>query len=104
MKVIEKIIKYDDYNYVEGILQFKAYGHKTADYLHAEHFSIDSISSVRLEVEQKYLTPDLPPGINKNKVSTLSFLFGVAVNPNCTAGEKYSRIFLQLPSSLAPPL
>ena len=73
MKVIEKIIKYDDYNYVEGILQFKAYGHKTADYLHAEHFSIDSISSVRLEVEQKYLTPDLPPGINKNKVSTLSF-------------------------------
>tara|TARA_R110002050_G_scaffold204522_4_gene340203 strand:- start:138208 stop:139962 length:1755 start_codon:yes stop_codon:yes gene_type:complete len=72
MKVIEKIIKYDDYNYVEGILQFKAYGRKTKDLLHSEHFSIDNISSVRLEVEQKYISPQLPPGINKNKVSTLA--------------------------------
>jgi|TARA_R110000868_G_scaffold267298_1_gene526575 hypothetical protein len=72
MKVIEKIIKYDDYNYVEGILQFKAYGRKTKDLLHSEYFSIDNISSVRLEIEQKYLSPQLPPGINKNKVSTLA--------------------------------
>ncbi len=73
MKVIEKIITYQDYNYVEGILQFKAYGSKTHDFLNAEYFSIDRISHVRLEVDKKYLPPQLPPGINKNKVSTLSF-------------------------------
>tara|TARA_R110002020_G_scaffold312101_1_gene527572 strand:- start:1839 stop:3590 length:1752 start_codon:yes stop_codon:yes gene_type:complete len=71
MKVIEKIITYDDYNYVEGTLQFKTYGRKTQNFPHAEYFSIDRISHVHFEVEQKYLAPDLPPGINKNKVSTL---------------------------------
>ena len=72
MKVIEKIITYEDYNYVEGTLQFKAYGQKTHDLVHAEYFSIDRISHVHLEVEEKYLPPKLPPGINKNKVSTLT--------------------------------
>ena len=33
----------------------------------------------------------------------LSFRFGVAVSPSCTAGEKYSIIPRQFPSSLAPP-
>tara|TARA_R110002050_G_scaffold300104_1_gene467703 strand:- start:20443 stop:22197 length:1755 start_codon:yes stop_codon:yes gene_type:complete len=89
MKVIEKIIKYDDYNYVEGILQFKAYGKKTQDFTHAEHFSIDSISSVRLEVEQKYLAPEIPPGINKYKVSTLSLPEKI---PTIVNGD-YSRPF-----------
>ena len=32
------------------------------------------------------------------------FLFGVAVNPSCTAGLKYSIIARQLDSSFAPPL
>jgi hypothetical protein len=72
MKVIEKIITYEDYNYVEGKLQFNAYGQKTHDLLHSEYFSIDRISHVCLEVEKKYLPPELPPGINKNKVSTLT--------------------------------
>lgn len=89
MKVIEKIIKYDDYNYVEGVLQFKAYGRKTQDFSHAEYFSIDSISSVRLEVEQKYLAPELPPAINKNKVSTLSLPEKI---PTIVDGD-YSRPF-----------
>ena len=68
MKIIEKVIKYDDYNYVEGTLQFKAYGRTTKRLAHSEFFSIDYISDVRLEVEKKYLTPELPAGINKNKV------------------------------------
>lgn len=72
MKVIEKIIKYDDYNYVEGTLQFKAYGRTTKKLIHSELFSIESISSVQFEIEKKYLAPELPPGINKQKVSTLA--------------------------------
>ena len=72
MKIIEKIIKYDDYNYVEGTLQFKAYGRTTKKLAHSEFFSIDNISSVRLEIDKKYLAPELHPGINKQKVSTLS--------------------------------
>tara|TARA_B110001469_G_scaffold26995_1_gene27744 strand:- start:924 stop:2651 length:1728 start_codon:yes stop_codon:yes gene_type:complete len=74
MKTIEKIIKYEDYNYVEGILQFKAYGKKINETKSGEFFSITSISSTRLEVDKKYLPPDLPKGINLNKVSTLYFL------------------------------
>lgn len=72
MKIIEKVIKYDDYNYVEGTLQFKAYGRTTKRLANSEFFSIDYISDVRLLVEKKYLAPDLPSGINKNKVSALS--------------------------------
>lgn len=72
MKIIEKIIKYDDYNYVEGTLQFKAYGRTTKRLAHSEFFSIESISSVRFEIEKKYLAPELPSGINKNKVSALT--------------------------------
>lgn len=71
MKIIEKIIKYDDYNYVEGTLQFKAYGRTTKKLAHSEFFSIDHISGVRLEIDKKYLAPELPPGINKQKVSSL---------------------------------
>lgn len=71
MKTIEKIIKYEDYNYVEGTLQFKAYGKKVSETKSGEFFSIDSISSARLEVDQKFLPPELPKGINLNKVSTL---------------------------------
>lgn len=73
MKVIEKIIKYDDYNYVEGMLQFKAYGVKIRETRHGEQFSIDSISSVKLDVSKKILAPKVPSGINKNKVSSLYF-------------------------------
>lgn len=72
MKIIEKVIKYDDYNYVEGTLQFKAYGRTTKRLAHSEFFSIEYISSVRFKVEKRYLAPELPPGINKNKVSTLN--------------------------------
>ena len=72
MKVIEKIIPYEDYNYVEGFLQFKAYGRKSAATVHSELFDIKSIAGVELHVTQKYLAPEIPPTINKNKVSTLT--------------------------------
>ena len=72
MKVIEKIIPYEEYNYVEGFLQFKAYGKKSAATIHSEFFDIKSISGVELHVTQKYLAPEIPPTINKNKVSTLT--------------------------------
>ncbi|RXG29873.1 hypothetical protein [Leeuwenhoekiella marinoflava] len=72
MKVIEKIIPYEDYNYVEGFLQFKAYGKKSAATVHSELFDIKSIAGVELQVAHKYLAPEIPPSINKNKVSTLS--------------------------------
>src|SRR5690606_19973812 len=71
MKIIEKVIKYDDYNYVEGTLQFKAYGRTTQRLAHSEFFSIEHMSGVRLEIEKKYLATELPPSINKPKVSTL---------------------------------
>ena len=72
MKVIEKIIPYEDYNYVEGFLQFKAYGKKSAATVHSEYFDIKSIAGVELQVAHKYLAPEIPPSINKNKVSTLT--------------------------------
>src|SRR5690606_33602294 len=72
MKVVEKIIKYEDYNYVEGSLQFNAHGHKTQQLLHSEYFSIDDISKVQMHVIQKHIPPSVPVGINRNKVSTLS--------------------------------
>ncbi|PHR96640.1 MAG: hypothetical protein COA80_08550 [Leeuwenhoekiella sp.] len=72
MKVIEKIIPYEEYNYVEGFLQFKAYGKKSAATVHSEFFDIKSIAGVELHITQKYLAPEIPPSINKKKVSTLS--------------------------------
>lgn len=84
MKVIEKRIICEDYNYVEGILELKVSGKKAIELKNEEQYSIDEILATKFIVSRKYIAPEVPEKINKNKVSTLHLPFEI---PTCIDNE-----------------
>jgi hypothetical protein len=71
MKIIETVIVYEDYNYVEGNLELKFSGSKLNQLINGDEFSIDNILSTKFYVSKKYIAPEIPLGINKDRVFAL---------------------------------
>lgn len=71
MKAFPKILVFEDYNYVEGVLEIIVSGDKLFENETLEEYSVKNILQTKLFVERKYLHPDIPPRINKNRVFTL---------------------------------
>ena len=71
MKIIETVIIYEDYNYVEGNLELKFSGSRLNQFINGNEFSIENILSTKLYVYKKYISPEIPLGINKNRVFSI---------------------------------
>ena len=85
MKIIETIIVYEDYNYVEGDLELKFSGSRLNQFINSDEFSIENILSTKLFVNRKYIAPDHPTGINKDRVFALQLPYNISTFVN--AGE-----------------
>ena len=55
MKIIETVIIYEDYNYVEGNLELKFSGSRLNQFINGNEFSIENILSTKLYVYKKYI-------------------------------------------------
>lgn len=82
MKIIETVITYEDYNYVEGDLELKFSGSRLNQFINGDEFSIENILSTKLFVSRKYIAPDLPTGINKDRVFALQLPHNISTFVN----------------------
>ncbi|WP_178988654.1 hypothetical protein [Winogradskyella schleiferi] len=82
MKIIETVIVYEDYNYVEGDLELKFSGSRLNQFINGDEFSVESILSTKLHVNKKYIAPDLPSGINKDRVFALQLPYNISTYVN----------------------
>lgn len=70
MKVIEVEINFEDYHYVSGILELKVSGNKIQDGL-SEAFDVNDVLFAKFNVEKKFISPEIPDGIKKDRVFAL---------------------------------
>ncbi|WP_047547312.1 hypothetical protein [Psychroserpens sp. Hel_I_66] len=82
MKIIETVIVYEDYNYVEGNLKLKFSGVKLNQFINGDEFSIENILSTKLYVYKKYIAPNVPTGINKDRVFALQLPYNISTYVN----------------------
>ncbi|SFN61419.1 hypothetical protein SAMN04487989_10228 [Bizionia echini] len=75
MKIIETVIVYEDYNYVEGNLELKFSGTRLSE--KNEKFSIENILSTKLYVTKKHIAPNIPFGINRDRVFALQLPYTI---------------------------
>lgn len=71
MKIIETVIVFEDYNYVEGNLEIKFSGVRLTELNNSDEFSVESILSIKLYVTKKHIAPDIPLGIIRDRVFAL---------------------------------
>ncbi|WP_262733869.1 hypothetical protein [Gaetbulibacter sp. NE] len=71
MKVIEIEIDFEDFHYVSGILELKVSGTRISDGL-SEVFDVNDVLSVKFNAKEKFLSPNIPEGIAKDRVFALS--------------------------------
>jgi hypothetical protein len=82
MKIIETVIVYEDYNYVEGNLELKFTGSKLNQLINGNEFSIENILSTKLYISKKYIAPEVPLGINRNRVFALQLPYNIPTYVN----------------------
>lgn len=75
MKLIDKVITVEDYNYVEGVLELKLSGKKLSGSTINDAFSVDNVLEARFNITKKHIPPNVPEGIKHNKA--LNFKFNV---------------------------
>lgn len=71
MKALPKIVVFEDYHYVEGELELIVSGDKLFETNTLEEYSVKDILRANLWVYKKYLHPEIPSGINRNRVFSL---------------------------------
>ena len=80
MKIIETVIVYEDYNYVEGNLELKFSGVSLSE--NNDEFSVDMILSTKLFVTERYIAPNIPKGINRDRVFALQLPHNIPTYAN----------------------
>ncbi len=68
----EKIINVEEYNYLKGRLKLKFSGNEKSAENFNKTYSIDAILDAEFIAQEKFLSPHVPKGISKDKVSILA--------------------------------